>query len=212
MPEVLPEPPLVPSTDALVQRAIEQLKGQYPNWKPNPASAEYRTFKAFAAICCEVIILALNVPEAIIRFMGEVVYQTPPTPATYATATSTWEATDEEGYEIEAGTIVLVTPTGGEPVALEVTEGVVIAAATTTTAAGAVHLRAVESGKQANIPESRKVDELSEADVARVQALAESYGAAIVSADSRQIYRHFDIGTAKTPTRTNAPSSITKST
>jgi len=146
------EPPLIPSSEALVQRAIEQLQGQYPNWKPNPASPDYMYFKAFAAICIEVLVMALNVPEAIIRYVGEIVYQTPPFPATFATATSTWEATDAEGHEIEQGTIVLVTPTGGEPVAMEVTEAVVIAPATTTTAAGAVHLRAVEAGTAANVP------------------------------------------------------------
>jgi hypothetical protein len=152
MPEVFPEPPLIPSSEALVQRAIEQLQGQYLNWKPNPASPEYRMFLAFAAICCEVIVLLLNVPEELIRWVGEVVYQTPPTPATYATATSTWEAVDALGYEVEGGTIVIVTPEGGgEPVAFEVVEGIVIPEGETKTGAGAVKLRAVESGSQGNV-------------------------------------------------------------
>jgi hypothetical protein len=151
MPEVFPEPPLIPSSEALVQRAIEQLQGQYPNWKPNPASPEYRMFLAFAAICCEVIVLLLNVPEELIRWVGEVVYQTPPTAATFATAVSTWEAVDALGHEIEAGTIVIVTPEGGEPVAFEVVEDVVIPEGETKTGAGAVKLRAVEPGSQGNV-------------------------------------------------------------
>lgn len=151
------EPPLIPTPEALVQRAVEQLQAQYPNWQPNPASPEYRMFLAFAAICAEVIVLAFDVPEALIRFVGEVVYQTPPTPATAATTTSTWEAADSLGHAIPAGTVVLVTPEGGAPVAFEVTEAAEVKAGETKTAAGAVKLRAVESGAEGNIPGAAEV-------------------------------------------------------
>ena len=149
---VFPEPPLIPSSEALVQRVIAQMQATYPNWNPNPASPEYRMFVAFAAICCEVIVLAWDAPEDLIRWMGEVVYQTPPFPAEYATATSTWEAADALGHTIVAGEIVIVTPEGGTPVAFEVTEEMVIPLGETKTAAGAVKLRAVEPGTEGNIP------------------------------------------------------------
>jgi hypothetical protein len=152
MPEVFPEPPLTPSSEALVQGAIAQLQAQYPNFKPSPASPEYRMFLAFAAICCEIIVLLLKAPEELIRWMGEVVYQTPPTPATSATATATVEAVDNLGHTLEAGDIILVTPEGGAPVAFEVAETVEIKAGETKTVAGAVKLRAVEPGVEGNIP------------------------------------------------------------
>jgi hypothetical protein len=147
--EPIVEPPLVPSSEALVQRAIEQLQAQYPNFKPNPASPEYRMFLAFAAMVAECIILAFNVPEEIIRFMGEVVYQSPPFPAQYASTTSTWKAVDTLGHPIPAGTIVLVTPEGGEPIAYEVTEEIEIKPGEAATSA--VKLRAVEPGTEGNI-------------------------------------------------------------
>lgn len=146
------EPPLIPTSEALVTRAVEQLQAQYPNWQPNPASPEYRMFLAFAAICAEIIVLAFDVPEAIIRFVGEVVYQTPPVAATAATATSTWEALDNLGYAIPVGTVVLVTPESGSPVAFEVTEEAEVKAGETKTGVGAVKLRAIEPGTEGNIP------------------------------------------------------------
>lgn len=147
---VFPNPPLIPSSAALAQRAIEQMQATYPNFKPNPASPQYRMFMAFAAICCEVIVSCFNAPEELIVWMGEVLYQTARGAAESAVGTSTWELT-EGGHTIEAGTKVIVTPEGGEPIAYEVTEDVVVPLGETTTAAGAVKLRAVEAGTEGNI-------------------------------------------------------------
>jgi hypothetical protein len=152
VPEPFPEPPLIPSTEQLVQRVITQLQAQYPNFVPTPASPQYQLFKALAAIGCEVIVSCFTAPEDLIRWVGEVVYRTPPGAAEYATATSTWEATDNLGHEIPVGTIILVTPEGGAPVAYEVTETVTIPAGETKTAAGAVKLQAVNPGTEGNIP------------------------------------------------------------
>lgn len=152
------ETPLIPTPEALVQRAIEQLQATYPNWNPNPASPEYRMFLAFAAICAETIILAFDIPEEeIVRVVGELVYQTQRIAATSSTATSTWEAIDNLGHAIPVGTQVLATPSGGSPVAFEVTEEAEIKAGETTTAAGAVKLRAVEPGTEGNIPGAAEV-------------------------------------------------------
>lgn len=152
MPESV-DPPLIPTPEALVQRAIAQLQAQYPNFKPNPASPEWRMFLAFAAICCETIILAFDVPEEeIIRVVGERLYQVLRNPALFATTTSTWEATDALGYVIPAGTVVIVTPEGGTPVAFEVTEEAEVKVGETKTTAGTVKLRALNGGAEGNIP------------------------------------------------------------
>lgn len=145
------EPPLIPTPEAIVQLYIERLQATYPNFNPNPASPEYRQALAFANIAAEVILLAFNVPDAIIAEVGKVVYGIPPNPATPATTSSTWEARDSKGHQIPAGTIVLLTPEGGEPVAFEVTETVEIAEGETKTTPGAVKLQAVNAGSEGNM-------------------------------------------------------------
>jgi hypothetical protein len=147
---VFPNPPIIPSSEALVQRTIEQLQAQYPNFKPNPASPQYRWFQAFAAMACEVLVLCYAAPEELIRWMGEVVYQVAIEPATAATATATVEAADELGHALEAGAKILVTPEGAPPVAFEVVEEMTIAPGAETK--GQVNLRAVEPGTEGNIP------------------------------------------------------------
>jgi len=143
------EPPLSVTPESLVALAVERMQDTYPGWQPNPASPEYRMFLAHAAIDAETLILAFEVPELIIRFVGAVVYQTRPFPALYAETTSTWTAIDSLDLTIEAGTIVLVTPEGGQPIAFEVTEAAVIEAGHTSVSG--VKLRAVEPGPEGNV-------------------------------------------------------------
>jgi hypothetical protein len=147
---VFPNAPLIPSSEQLVQRTVEQLQATYPNFKPNPASPQYRTFMAFAACCCEVMVTCFNAPEELIAWIGEVIYQVAREPAVAATATATVEAVDELGHELEAGAKIIVTPEGGTPVAFETVEAAVIAPGPETKVK--VNLRAVEAGTEGNIP------------------------------------------------------------
>jgi hypothetical protein len=147
---VFPNAPLIPNSEALVQRVIEQLQAQYPNLVPNAASPQYRLFKAFAAIGCEVIVSCYGSPEELLKWMGEVFYQVPPEPATSAKATATVEAADELGHALEAGAVIIVTPEGGTPVAFEVVEELVIPPGPEVK--GAVNLVAKEPGTEGNIP------------------------------------------------------------
>jgi len=115
------EAPITPNGEALVQMAIERLRETYPNWNPNPASPEYRMFVAFAEIVAELMILAFDVPEAIIRFVGAIVYQEPIISASFAEGLVNVIAQDTLGHKIPAGTQVTITPTssGGNPLAFE---------------------------------------------------------------------------------------------
>jgi hypothetical protein len=147
---VFPNAPLTPNSEAMVQRVIERLQAQYPNLVPNAASPQYRLFKAFAAIGCEVIVSCYGSPEELLKWMGEFFYQIPPEPATSAKATATVEAVDELGHTLEAGAVILITPEGGTAVAFEVVDEVVIPPGPEVK--GAVNLQAVESGTEGNIP------------------------------------------------------------
>lgn len=115
------EAPITPNGEALVQIAIERLRETYPNWNPNPASPEYRTFVAFAEIVAELMILAFDVPEAIIRFVGAIVYQEAIIAATFAEGLVNVVAKDRLGHTIPAGTQITITPTssGGNPIGFE---------------------------------------------------------------------------------------------
>ena len=145
------EPPLIPAPTALIELFIERMQAQYPSFNPAPGSSQYRFVAGLAAICSEVLTLAFNVPEDLIAFVGEVVYQFPKTPAVAASCTSTWTATDTLGHKIPAGTVVLITPEGGGPIAFEVTEEAEVKAGEAKTTAGAVKLRAVEPGPEGNV-------------------------------------------------------------
>lgn len=105
------QPPITPNGEQLVQIAIERLRETYPNWNPNPASPEYRMFLALAEIIAELLILAFDVPEAIIRFVGAIVYQEPLVAATFAEGLVNVVAKDTLGHAIPAGTQVIITPT-----------------------------------------------------------------------------------------------------
>lgn len=154
------EPPIIPTPEALVELAIERMQAQYPHWNPNPASPEYRKFLSFAAICTEILILAFNVPEAIIQFVGAVVYQTPINPATYARATATVTANDTAGHTIQQGTIFTITPEGSVGVAFEAVNEVVIPPGEEATSVGAVELQALEAGAESNVAGAHSAESL----------------------------------------------------
>jgi hypothetical protein len=152
------EPPVLQSPDALVQLGIERLQQQYPNFAPNPGDPNYELFIAYAFLVAEAIVLSFNVPEEIVKFVGEVVYQTPPIAATYASASSTWIANDALGHEIEAGTQIDVINASGERVGFEVAETVVIPTGSAATGSGTVGLRAIEAGSDSNVVGSFTVE------------------------------------------------------
>lgn len=144
---IVQEPPITPTPEQLVNNAIELLQAIYPNWKPNPASPEYRMLLAFAAIASETGVLAVDVPEEIISFVGAVVYRTQVRQATRATVKSLWTANNTNGETIEAGTEVFITMPGGTPVAFEVKEETVIPVGKTE---AAIELVAINPGEEGN--------------------------------------------------------------
>ena len=158
------EPPITPNGEALVALAIERLRETYPNWNPNPASPEYRMFVALAEIVAELMILAFDVPEAIIRFVGAVVYQEPLIAATYAEGLVNVTAKDALGHTIDAGTQINITPLGSDPVAFEFFKDTTIEVGETELLGSGVGgsatlgiIRAVEAGPESNVTGTTEV-------------------------------------------------------
>jgi hypothetical protein len=154
------EAPITPNGEALVELAIERLRETYPNWNPNPASPEYRMFLAFAEIVAELMILAFDVPEAIIRFVGAVVYQEPIIAATFAEGLVNVVAKDTLGHTIKAGTQVIISPQseGVNPIGFEFFRDATIPPGSTELLGSGVGgsatlgiIRALEPGPESNI-------------------------------------------------------------
>lgn len=154
------EPPIIPTGEQLVDLAVERLRETYPNWNPNPASPEYRMFLALAEIVAELMILAFDVPEAIIRFVGAVVYQEPIVAATYAEGLVNVVANDTLGHTIEAGTQITITPIseGVSPLGFEFFHEAIIPPGETELLGSGVGgsatlgvIRALEPGPESNI-------------------------------------------------------------
>lgn len=154
------EAPITPNGEALVQLAIERLRETYPNWNPNPASPEYRMFLAFAEIVAELMILAFDVPEAIIRFVGAVVYQEAIIAASFAEGLVNVVAKDTLGHTIKAGTQVIITPQSEDvnPIGFEFFKDATIAPGQTELLGSGIGgsatlgiIRALEPGPESNI-------------------------------------------------------------
>lgn len=145
------EPPIIQTPEALVQLTIRKLQERYPNFNPNPADPQYQFFLGVAYMCAETMLLSIEVPEEIIRFIGETVYQTVPEAAVAAVGTTTWEAIDALGHRIPAGTPIILEPEGAPPVAFEVVAEVIIPPGETKTVPGGVIIRAEEPGVEGNV-------------------------------------------------------------
>ena len=133
----------------LAAEAFEYLQGQIPGWEPANGNLESWMIEALALIAGELRTLVGQVPDDIFMFYGSTVLGLPPYPAVAATALTTWEAVDTQGYTINAGTVVAITPpnaTTGYGFAV-VADTTIPAGQSTVTG---VELRALEAGSAAS--------------------------------------------------------------
>jgi hypothetical protein len=152
--------------------ATDYLQAIYPNWTPNESSYDLRELAAHAAMASEFLQTALQVPEgAITRFVGEVVYQTPPNPAIAATGLTKWTLVDALEHTIPAGAELTIKATDGSLVAYQVAEDIVKAPGGTTVSH--VPIVAVEPGALASklAGELTLVDSLIEAGASWVNTI-----------------------------------------
>jgi len=133
----------------LADEAFAYVEAQVPGWLPSPGNLEAWVIEALAQIASELRELAALVPDAIFQFFGESILGLPPYPAIQATGLTTWTAIDSAGYQVNAGSLVGITPpAGGDTYAFQVVSDFTIPAGTTSIAGQAI--RALEAGAQAS--------------------------------------------------------------
>lgn len=136
--------------ETLAEEAYDFIRTRWPEWEPADANLETWIIESLARLASEVAELTADVSLAILREFGETVAGVPPVDAVEATATTTWTMVDNMGYTIPAGTLVGIVGADDELIAFEVVSEVTVPNGSTSTAAGAVQLRAVEAGTNAN--------------------------------------------------------------
>jgi hypothetical protein len=136
--------------DLLAQDAFAYLADRIPGWVPGDGNLDTWIIEACARMAAEVRDVAANVPTAIFRFFGQSVVGIPARDATPATADSTWQMRDASGWTIPAGTLVGLRDAGGELVAFETGDDVVVPAGEAVTSTGAIPLTAVVAGAAAS--------------------------------------------------------------
>jgi hypothetical protein len=109
MPGYIPVPVETEPTD-LAGEAFDYLEQQVPGWLPAEGNLEAWLIEALAQIAGELRALVALVPDSIFAYYGESILGLPPYPAVQATALTTWTANDAAGYQVEAGTVIGVTP------------------------------------------------------------------------------------------------------
>jgi hypothetical protein len=133
----------------LADEAFSYVEAQVPGWLPSPGNLEAWVIEALSQIASELRELAGLVPDSIFQFFGESILGLPPYPAVAATGTTTWTAIDQAGYQVDAGTLVGITPPGsGNTYAFEVVAAFTIPAGTQSIAGQEV--RALEAGADAS--------------------------------------------------------------
>jgi hypothetical protein len=133
----------------LAGEAFDYLQGEVPGWLPSPGNLEAWLVEALAQIAGELRALVALVPDSIFAYYGASVLGLPPYPAVQATAVTTWTAQDAAGYQVEAGTVIAVTPPASQAgYAFAVDADFTIPAGQTSVAG--VPCRALEAGAAAS--------------------------------------------------------------
>ena len=133
--------------DNLIQNALAAIAKTLPGWKAAEGNIEVLLLEQFAAMVAETASVAAQVPLAIFSYMGTLVGITP-LQGSYATAQTTWQMIDAQGYVIPAGTLVGYEVLGNDLYQFQTVTSVTVPKGSTSTAAGAVTIQAVNVGDQ----------------------------------------------------------------
>lgn len=135
---------------SLLQDFYAFMADRFPGWTPAAPNLETVMAEGLSALAASTLELAADVPNEIFMQFGLTVVNIPPLEASNATADTTWTMVDDAGYTIDEGTQIAITDEAGEAHAFEVNDTVVVLAGSTVTAAGEVHVTALEEGADAN--------------------------------------------------------------
>ena len=131
--------------DTLYQTGIDNYQTYYPNWEPDEASVVSILLSVSATLAYEQLYAVSQQFDNIYVDFGEELYGIPFLEPTFATAATTWVASDTVGHTVPAGTQVLI---GG--VGFTVDVDVAIPPGSTSTAEGEVIVTAINSGTDSN--------------------------------------------------------------
>lgn len=105
--------------------------------------------EAFASEISTLTQLATDVPPAIFRYYGSL-FKIFPLEAQPAVGSTTWTLTDAVGHVIEAGTPLRLPIGGGDYIAFETVDDVIVPPTQSATVAGEVQIRALVDGEVGN--------------------------------------------------------------
>lgn len=137
--------PTITDPDALAQDAFDYLETKSPEWRPHDGQLDVWILAAVARMIATLLDTMTDVEARIFRYLGASIFQIAPLEATNATGSATFTVADSTGHTIPAGTAVAVPTSGGELVAFETKEELIIPATKTT---GSVAIVAIEPGSE----------------------------------------------------------------
>jgi uncharacterized phage protein gp47/JayE len=142
--------PITTDADDLSADALDLLIQAIPGWTPQEGHLEVWLIEVLARMEAETRDVASRIPTSIFRYFGKSLMGIPAIDAGRASVETTWTVVDASGYTIPAGTVVAYSVAGDQQVYFEVSDDVVVAPGSTSTATGEVVLRALEAGSAAN--------------------------------------------------------------
>lgn len=168
---------------------VAALQVFYPDFQPADGNLETVLIDALSRITSEASTLLAVVGIEVFKEFGTSFLNLPPTPEANAIATATVTMVDDDGYTLEAGTLVSIKKTGDETFAFRVVSDVVVPNGSTASAAGEVTLQAVLPGEEYNFT-SLEANMLDSADfVQSIEIVSEPAGGADEEADEDYILR-----------------------
>jgi len=136
--------------ETLIDDTVAYLQSKVEDWEPADGNLDYWIIQAIASEAAELRDVASSVPETIYRTFGAELMGIVPTEEAFATGHTTWTVIDNKGYTIPDGTQVAIRDATGTMVPFSTFGDTIIAPGSTSTAAGAVLIEALEGGTEAN--------------------------------------------------------------
>ncbi len=136
--------PIETDPELLLNEWLAEVQSHFPNFDPSPTSLAWRAAAAMANMLSVGMDVAAVVPPAIFRTVGESLHGIGMADATPATATTTWTAVDDAGYDtIPAETLLTI-----DGVLFQTTEDVPFPSGTTVVTP--IGVSALEEGTAGN--------------------------------------------------------------
>jgi uncharacterized phage protein gp47/JayE len=142
--------PLETNQTALAQEVFDYIQTKAPSWAAQDANLDVWIIRAISQLASDNRNVASDVQDDIFRYFGSSLMGIQPVDATPAIGNTTWTLTDYLGHTIPAGTTVGITDLSGNIQAFQVVSDVVVPNGSNVTGPGAVVIRAVIEGSDAN--------------------------------------------------------------